>query len=1183
VVSHSAKSRNAFSFLGGAGRMNNRLHTLFKPRSLRRRIAGATLLRLSLFPLILAACWPSVGQSTQNETCSEPPGTPYTLSPNESLSRNMTRNQRHVFQLSLLPGQYVHLVVDQKGIDVVLRFLDPNRRVLTERDSPNTKVGPEALSAVAQSAGIYYLEVCANRSQPAGGSYQLKVLGPRAGSPADDKRVAAEHLLMEGGRLASQRTEESHQRAIEEFQRAVEIWREIGDVREEGYALCSIGETYRFLKNFKEAKHYLDQALSRLDEAQEFSGQAYVLNQLGAAHRDLDDKRKAFGNYSQALELRTRIGDRWGQANILNNVGFLHSEIGEQKESIANSELALPIWREVEDRAMELNTLNNIAKAHLDLGNLTTALQTFQMILDSCTQVPKPCNLEPYARNSRGIIHDILGESTEALEEYRLALNLFRDARNKGEEAKVLNNIGMVYAGIGDASTALEHFQEALKICEGDPNHFFEDVTRSNIGYAQIISGNYSEALGQLEQAYTLSKASHNQRFEAYTLMRKGAVQLALHQLENALASYNQALEIQNRIDDRRGQAITLDKLGELYSLREQPAQALKNYEEALERWKFLADEQGEALSLYGMARVERKQNRLENARKRIVEAIEKVESLRTRMTSHRLRLTYFAAKRDFYELEIDIRMRLYNATGSKTELELALHASERARGRNLLDLLNESHADIRQGVDPQLLNLERTQLAQLTEKQSQLLTLLSKKHSNEERNAIERELDSLTRSFDQTQAEIRKRSPQYAGLTQPQPLKLAQIQQLLDDNTVLLEYALGEEQSYLWLVTRADVQAYTLPGRVKIEAVAESFRESLRAWEPKKAGEDEFKYIAKLRGASANYQQRAVEFSNIVLGRASSMLGNKRLVIVADGALQYVSFSALRIANETGVANSTPSALIGEHEIVYQPSASALALVRAVSRPVPTKALAVFADPVFDKTDERVRDGPNTSKNDPAAPTLPRETKWALRDAGDIDSVDGVLRLERLRHTRREADAIVAAARPGSSMKAVDFDANRDHVLKQRLNHFRVIHLATHGILNGRNPELSGLVFSLVDKRGRSEDGFLRLADIYNMNLPVEMVVLSGCQTGVGKQVKGEGLIGLTRGFMYAGAARVVASLWRVDDEATAELMKRFYSHMLEGKMPAAAALRQAQLDYMKIRPEPYYWAGFVLQGEWR
>lgn len=1163
--------------------MNTHLYIPFSIRPQPRVVDALIYLRLPLLLLVLlaAASSPSVSQTTtQSDSCAEPQDNPTTISPSEVLTRDMKRNQRHVFRLSLMPRQYVHVVVDQRGIDVVVKLLDPNRVLLIERDNPNGKFGPEAVSTVAQSDGSYYVEVCANKSQPAG-NYELKVEGTRESTADDDSRVVAERMLMEARRLGEQRTRESRGLAIEQFKGALQIWRDLGDAREEGYALCSIGETFRFLRNFEETMKHLSLALLRLGEAQDLSGQAYVLNQMGAAHRDLENPLNALEKYQRALELRSRIGDRWGQAQIHNNVGFLYSEIGEQQKSITNSELALPIWRELDDRAMELNTLNNLAKANLDLSNLTTAFQQFQMILDSCSQSSEPCFLEPFARNGRGIIYDTWGEPNEALTQHYLALKLFREAKNKREEAAVLDNIGMVFAAIGDASSALDQFHEALKIREEDLKHFGEDVTRSNIGYGRILLGQYSEALKQLELAQQFSHTSHNQRFEAYTLTRMGAVYLALGEMDKAFASYNQALEIQKRIEDIRGQAITMDRIGELYALTAQPAQALKSYQQALERWSAVGDRQGEALSLYGIARVERSQNKLPEARDKIVEAIEKVESVRTRMTSHRLRLSYFTARQDYYELEIDIRMRLYNATQSRTDLELALFASERARARNLLDLLTETHANIRQGVDPQLLVMERAQRDQLADKLEQFQKLLRKKHSNEQKSAAERDLQSLTRLFDQTQAEIRKRSPRYASLTQPQPLRLAQIQQLLDDNTLLLEYALGEERSYLWVVTRTDVLPYTLPARAQIEKAVHAFRESLTAHEPKTSNEETLKYIARLRSASANYPQRALDLSRMVLGPALSTIENKRLIIVADGALQYIPFAALPIPNETRTSDSIP--LIAKHEIVYQPSASALALIRSESRPVATKTLAVFADPVFDTMDERVHNVSNASKNEPAVPMASREFKRALRDAGDIGSVDGSFRLDRLQYSRGEANAIVAVARPGSFMKAVDFDASRTRFLSPDLKQFKIIHLATHGILNGQHPELSGLVLSLVDKRGQAEDGFLRLGDIYNLNLPVDMVVLSACRTGVGKPIKGEGLIGLTRGFMHAGAARVVASLWKVEDEATAELMKRFYSNMLQRKMPAAAALRRAQLDLMETRRSPYHWAGFVLQGEWK
>jgi CHAT domain-containing protein/tetratricopeptide (TPR) repeat protein len=1151
------------------GCMNNNIDISLMPHSQFRRIGPAWFLRL-LLVLLVGLSETNVNAQTQN--CVEPQEAPHLLNSGALLSRNISRNQQHVFRLALRAKEFARVTVDQKGADVVVRLLDSNRLLLVDRDNPNGNFGPEGVSIATPIEQTYYIEVCANRSQPAA-SYDLRVEISREATTADESRVAAERILMEGRRLAALGTTESRNLAIEQFNKAVEIWRTINDAREEGYALCNIGEQYRLSRRFADAMQYLNLALVRLGDVQDLSGQAYIFNQIGAAHRDLEKPLNALPNYDRALELRSRTGDRWGQAQIHNNIGVLYSNVGEQQASIANYQLALPIWRQVNDRGMELNTLNNIGKANLDLSNLTLAFQQLQTVLDSCGENNEPCFLEPFARNSLGMIHDSWGEHNEALHQYDRALKLFRERKNKKDEALVLDNTGMVFAAIGDTATAIDYFQEALKIRQNVLTHFGEEITRSNLGYAYVLMGNYAEALNQLRQAQQFSHTSQNRRLEAYTLMRIGMVYVALPELDKALNSYSQALEIQTQIEDVRGQAITLDKIGELYSLMAQPALALASYQRTLQRWASIGDRQGEALSLYGIARVELNQNKLLEARDKIVKAIERVESLRTRMTNHQLRLIYSAARHDYYELEIDIRMRIYDATRSKTELELALFASERARARNLLDFLTESRADIRQGVDPQLLALERLQRGQLADRLAQLQALLSKKHRDEDRITAERELQTLRRAFDETQAEIRRRSPRYASLSQPQPLRLSEIQRLLDHDTVLLEYALGEERSYLWLVTPTDVLPFTLPAQAQIEQAVDAFRESLTAQEPRTPNEDRLKYIARLRRASAEYSQHALKLSRMVLGPALPAIENKRLVIIADGALQYVPFAALPTTNSDTV--------IAKHEIIYQPSASALSLIRTASRPPSTKTLAVFADPVFDINDQRLRNASREPKKD--APVTSREFTWALRDAGDIGSADGSFRLSRLQYSREEANAIVSNAPPGSFMKATDFDASRANFLSQDLKQFRVVHLATHGILNARHPELSGLVFSLVDKRGMPQDGFLRVGDVYNLNLPIDMVVLSACRTGVGKLVRGEGLIGLTRGFMHAGAARVVASLWKVDDEATAELMKRFYANMLQRKMPAAAALRHAQLELIETRRSPYYWAGFILQGEWK
>ena len=252
---------------------------------------------------------------------------------------------------------------------------------------------------------------------------------------------------------------------------------------------------------------------------------------------------------------------------------------------------------------------------------------------------------------------------------------------------------------------------------------------------------------------------------------------------------------------------------------------------------------------------------------------------------------------------------------------------------------------------------------------------------------------------------------------------------------------------------------------------------------------------------------------------------------------------------------------MLAEHEIVSLPSASVLAVLRRESmrRAEAGRGVAVFADPVFEVDDPRLR-GRGRSEG--------QDARWP-----------------RLAATRQEADAISAAAPAGLTLKRTGFDASRAAVREATLGQYRIVHFATHGIVDNENPGLSGLMLSLYNEKGQAQDGFLRLHDIYNLRLAAELIVLSACSTALGKQLKGEGLTGMVRGFLYAGAKRVVASLWKVDDEATGELMGRFYVEMLQTKRSPAAALRQAQLEMWRQDrwQAPFYWAAFSLQGEWR
>jgi CHAT domain-containing protein len=595
----------------------------------------------------------------------------------------------------------------------------------------------------------------------------------------------------------------------------------------------------------------------------------------------------------------------------------------------------------------------------------------------------------------------------------------------------------------------------------------------------------------------------------------------------------------------------------------------------------------GEARSLFGLARASSGRNELSAARTYAERALEVVESLRTAVENRDLRASYFASIQQYHEFHMDVLMQLRRAAGAGTGLSAAaFEASERARARSLLDSLAEARVDLRTGVDPDLLKREQDVQKAFADWAQRQRQLLSASAGNGELRALATEHRNLEDRYNQIQAEIRSKSPRYAALAKPQPLNLKDVQkQILDRDTLLFEYALGDKRSYLWVVSTTDHSSYELAPRAEIEGAAQRLYQRLTA--RLTAAGDPRERRRQIDQADADYWREAARLSDLLLAPAANKLAGKRLLVVADGALQYLPFGALPIPGKSG----GPVPMMVEHEVISLPSASALAVLRREHRNrQPTAGVAVIADPVFEADDPRLSvekgagrdvakaaDSPTVSANADAGLEL------ALRDFGFMR--DGKLSVPRLAATRQEADAILGAAPAGTTLRAIDFDASRATALSPELAKYRVVHFATHGVFNSDDPALSGLILSMFDKQGRPQDGFLRLHDIYGMQLPVDLVVLSACNTALGKPVKGEGLVGIVRGFMYAGASRVVASLWKVDDDATGALMGRFYDEMLRKKQSPAAALRQAQLAMWQQDRwrSPFYWAAFALQGEWQ
>src|SRR6266508_3350488 len=710
---------------------------------------------------------------------------------------------------------------------------------------------------------------------------------------------------------------------------------------------------------------------------------------------------------------------------------------------------------------------------------------------DATTEDKYRVAAESLYREAELLSQGTLEEKRKCIEKYQEVLELYQRAGASREEAATLNDIGWVYESLGEMRKALEKYNEALPI----------------------------------------RRVAGDRRGEAVTLNNIGVVYRSLGETRKALEKYNEALPISQAIGDRSMEGRTLHNIGAAYNSLGEAQKALEMYNEALPIRRAVGDRNGEAATLLGIARAEQKRGNLTQARQTIEQAISIVESVRASIGSQELRASFFASRQDFYESYIEVLMQMHKQNPAASFDALALAVSERARARSLLELLTEARADIRQGVDSSLIERERSLRQRFAARAAAQANLLNRKHTPEQADAAAKEIASITAEYEQLEAQIRARSPRYAALTQPRPLGLTEIQQqALDEDTLLLEYALGEKRSYLWLVSQRSIDSYELPPRAELEAAARRVYELLIV-RPKRWTPPDPQLIAQ-----------AEALSRMLLGPVAPQLGAKRLVVVAPGALSYLPFAALPAPEDKKRPAGDYEPLIAKHEVVNIPSASVLSIIRreTAGRQQATKSVAVLADPVFEASDPRLASAKNGSASEetPAAPVADAELSELTRAIRTMNFSDARAGFTRLAFSRQEAEGIITLTPKGTGLKATDFNASRDLAMSRELSQYRILHFATHGMLNSERPELSGLVFSLIDRQGKPQDGFLRLYEIYNLQLNADLIVLSACETGLGKEIKGEGLIGLTRGFMYSGAPRVVASLWNVDDLATAELM---------------------------------------------
>ncbi len=1110
------------------------------------------------------------------------------LRPDSVVTGEISGRNSHLFAITLDAGQYLAITIQKGDSSVGLLVHEPGGAKLGEWT--NNQPTPLEASLITTTRGSYQLTLQSAENDPAPYRYELKVGVARSAKASDVNDVKATAAYSEANRLRAIWTETALRDAIKQLDQARSAWQTVRDDRAID-ALRDTAEIHFFLSENIQALKLYELALKESRTRGDRLRTALAINAVARTNSTLGRNDAAQTLLQKSLLQLDRDGsdqERHIVAEAYNYLGEVFLTQGISIKALDYFERARKLWTDLGYRAGEAQTKLNLGYAYASMGQQAQALTQLN---DAMQQYRLIDHLrgEALALTMLGSVGSFQGNEQAALVSHTKAIEMFRQIGDRQGEGVAVNGVGQAYEDLGDKQAALDRYLQSLQLFEKIDNIDSVSVNEYKIAQTYRALGNIPQAFIHYDRCRKLSRATGKRRIEAYALRDVAEIYLSQNRKADTLEQYNKVLNVYRTVHDLRGEALTFYSIGDLFFASGEKQRALDAYRKALPLIRSAGDREGEISTLYAISRSAHAAGHTDEALARIEESIGAIEALRTFVASPDLRSTYFATVHENYELYIQILMQLERERPGRGYAAKALQASESARSRALIEVLAEARADLRQGMDANQVERERKLHEALAAKEQYQLQLLRSNQPGEEAEQVAREIRQLATEEQLLQAEIRQQNPRFAALSQPKPLTLEQIQaELRGENALLLEYSLGQDKSYLWAVTENWIGSYELPGRATLEELAREVYMLLTVRQ--RLGEKN--YDSEVANADAAYSEKALALSRMLLGPVQDKLGGNKLLIVSDGLLQYIPFEALPSPQEDSAAatlnKTTPGSerplLVAEHEVINLPSISTLAEVRRQTAASDShqKVLSILADPVFEVRDLRVHvatqiQSPEKQKAD--------EQAYLTLTLRDFDSFSTGNAISRLPHTLSEAQAILKLVPRNLATLATDFDAARTNVLSPEMEHYQIIHFATHSFVNSTNPQLSGILLSMVDKQGMSQNGFLQLRDIYNLKLSAKLVVLSACSTALGKDVKGEGLISLTRGFMYAGAKSVVASLWKVDDRATAELMSRFYAAMINDNLPPAAALRAAKESLRREQrwSAPYYWAGFILQGEYR
>jgi CHAT domain-containing protein/Tfp pilus assembly protein PilF len=934
--------------------------------------------------------------------------------------------------------------------------------------------------------------------------------------------------------------------ALEEYRQALKIAQAKGQTLQAGWLLNHIGVYYWNRGDYASALGYHRQAVEVMQEAGDKVELSRCLSNCGLDLCYLGEPRKGLEDYRRSLEISREVGYQDEEAKTLRSIGHVHFQLGEYGPAFENFTRALSVSQRIADKAGQGICLADIAQVHWARGSFAQALAYGQSGLKRSQEAGDAYG-QATALNFMGSIAWTKGQFQKALEYFLGALEVNRRIGNKANEAFLLTNIGLIHHEVGDYARALDYHHQALQIFSRTGGKTGQGGCLNNIARCYAALKEYDQAQDYMDKALAIARETGDKRAESLRLNNAAHIHMQMGDYRRAAQCLEESLKLARSMGAKEREAFAWQGRGYLCLKTTDFPAALEAFQQAL----FIGQELDLPAiaweSSAGLAGAYAQSGDYDLAVGYYRKSIEVIESLRAQFITAEQRSGYFQEKIQVYESLIDLLVTRHQERPREGFDRLAFEYAERARARAFLDSLEEAKVDLKETLPPALRAEEMNISAEISALQTELF---KPGLSEDKRKLLLKQLEEAEGRYQDLAVRMKSQSPGYARLVYPETRSLNEVQQdLLAPGTVLLEYFLGEDSAFLFCLTAKDFFAHRLPA-------SRGLQEKVR---------DYIKLLSSKNGREFTAYAAGRRIYQDLLGPVEDkILRAKRLIIVPDGALYYLPFEALVMPRRT-IQNSKdgrPDRFLAEEFMIsYAPSASSLMnILRRPREPAGRQDWLAFAAPVC-----TLRGSPAGNQS---GPDVTRE--FFLEGGADFAP---------LPYSKEEVQRISRLMARSRRIVFIGKEAKEDRLKELPLHDFKVLHFATHGLLDETVSLRSAVVLTL-DEDPR-EDGFFQVREIYGTKLNADLVVLSACHTGKGKLERGEGLSGLSRAFLHAGAQCVLASLWNVNDRATAELMAQFYAFLSQGKSKEEALRLAKRRMLHSPYAHPFFWAAFVLIGD--